>query len=118
MSKTLSRLTWLVLCFIWMPHPPACDAQDHTYAREGALDAHFESDDGAGIDVRGGYRLLPNFALEGNFQLYDGFNFDSDQSSNLDVIGFAFTANAKAYALTGRIQPYGLFGIGVGGLAI
>ena len=136
----LRRLTWLgLICCAWMLRPLTSNAEDLPYARKGAFigggftyafenfdfddfendpGEDFDAKDAAGIDMRGGYRLLPYLALEGDFQFYEGFDFDSDFSHNLDVLGFAFTANAKGYPLTGRIQPYGLFGIGVGVLAI
>jgi opacity protein-like surface antigen len=85
------------------------------------------ADDSPGFDIRGGYRFHPNFAIEGDFQYFTGFDANIDKISlngqelpippavntkfgSIDTL--AMTVNAKGYALTGRIQPYGLLGVG------
>ncbi|HEY2773546.1 MAG TPA: outer membrane beta-barrel protein [Candidatus Binatia bacterium] len=61
-----------------------------------------------GFHVRAGYRVHPNVAVEA---LYENFNeFDVDPNGHYD--GWALTANAKGYILTGRFQPYVLAGLG------
>jgi len=82
------------------------------------------ADDSPGFDIRGGYRLHPNFAIEGEIQYFTGFDLNIDNMStrgetiNLNekfgsIDTLAVTVNAKGYVLTGRVQPYGLFGIGL-----
>jgi len=66
-----------------------------------------------GIDVRGGYRLNRWIAFEGNLDYYANFDIDVDDIRVLDADAFTFFASAKGYPLAGRVQPYGLFGIGV-----
>jgi opacity protein-like surface antigen len=80
---------------------------------EDAFDTDIGTSDSLGLDVRAGYRLHPNFAVEGNFQYFDEFRFDV---SGLDIAegeAWSFTGNAKGYLLTDRFQPYGILGIGV-----
>jgi opacity protein-like surface antigen len=76
--------------------------------------------DAPGFDIRGGYRLHPHIAVEGQFQYFTSFSMNIDRVGDLnvnekfaDLDTFAFGANVKGYALTGRIQPYGLLGIGM-----
>jgi hypothetical protein len=74
------------------------------------------ADSSAGLDMRGGYRLLPNIAVEGDLQFF-AFDLNAEHSQDnehfatLDTV--TFMANGKAYPLTGRVQPYGLFGFGL-----
>jgi len=85
------------------------------------------ADNSPGFDMRVGYRIHPNFALEGDLQYFTGFDVNIDKLSlngqNIPIpsqvntkVGsidtLAMTVNAKGYALTGRIQPYGLLGFG------
>jgi len=77
------------------------------FAFQGAGD----SDLSAGI--RGGYRLSPGLALEGNIEQVNGFTIGSGPAkSDLDVRKFG--AAAKLFIATERFQPYFVFG---GGLA-
>jgi opacity protein-like surface antigen len=82
------------------------------------------ADDSPGFDIRGGYRLHPNVAIEGEIQYFTGFDVKIDQvTTGAHVINadqkfgsidtLAVTMNAKGYVLTGRVQPYGLLGIGL-----
>jgi opacity protein-like surface antigen len=86
-----------------------------------------QGDDSPGVDIRGGYRFHPNFAIEGDLQYFTGFDLNIKKialngqnipiPSSIDTkVGsidtLAMTFNGKAYLLTGRIQPYGLLGLG------
>lgn len=71
-----------------------------------------------GIDIRGGYRFNRWVALEGNFDYYADFDIEANGSTVFNADAFSFFANAKGYPLDGRVQPYGLFGIGVLAAAI
>lgn len=66
-----------------------------------------------GFDVRGGYRFNEYVALEGDFQYYANFDIEAAGVDVLSANAFSFFANVKGYPLAGRVQPYGLFGIGV-----
>ncbi len=69
--------------------------------------------DGGGFEMRGGYRMHPNFAGEVLFQWYSGFSVNDRVSGENDHFnGWSLTANAKGYPLLGRIQPYAVVGIG------
>ena len=69
--------------------------------------------DAGGFELRGGYRMHPNFAGEVLFQWYSGFSVNDRVSGENDHFdGWSLTANAKGYPLLGRIQPYAVAGIG------
>ncbi len=69
--------------------------------------------DAGGFEMRGGYRMHPNFAGEVLFQWYSGFSVnDRATDVNDHFNGWSLTANAKGYPLLGRIQPYAVAGIG------
>lgn len=63
--------------------------------------------DSFGFFVTTGYRLHPNIAVEARYDHFVEFDLDPGQYD-----GWALTANAKGYMLTGRFQPYGLIGLG------
>ena len=81
----------------------------------------------AGVSLAAGYRAHPRLGFEGAFEwargdleLSLGLSAPSfGASSSTQPIGewdlWAVSANVKAYALTGRVQPYALFGLGVMG---
>ena len=78
-----------------------------------------DSGDSWGAEGRVGYRLHPNVAVEGQLQYYDEFGLDVQISpgSNvsrqvLTIDGLSVMGNVKGYPLTGRVQPYGLAGMG------
>jgi opacity protein-like surface antigen len=70
-----------------------------------------------GLGVRAGYRFLPRLAAEAQFQWFSGADVELDVKANkanaIQVETLTFTANLKAYLLTGRIQPFLLTGVGV-----
>ncbi len=77
------------------------------YAIELFDDQATRVDNSSGLHVRGGYRFHPNFAVEGLYEWYNEFDTDRGHYD-----GWSLTANAKAYALTGRFQPYAVIGLG------
>jgi opacity protein-like surface antigen len=68
---------------------------------------------GFGVDVRGGYRFHPHFAAEGNFQWVGGMDIEQAGHDLGDVSPWTFTANMKAFILTGTFQPYVVGGVGI-----
>ncbi len=68
-------------------------------------------DDSAGVDARIGYRLLPRWAAEVQINWLEGF--DSTRGPEVELDTYLVTLNVKAYAATGRAQPYVLFGMGL-----
>jgi opacity protein-like surface antigen len=104
--------------------PPQNDEQ---YAREGVyaqvgggyaienfdLPSGVDADDSLILSGRLGYRFNPNFAGEVLFEYLDEFELDVSGLGSLgDINGWALSANAKIFPLTGRVQPYGLLGFG------
>jgi hypothetical protein len=58
-----------------------------------------------------GYRFHPRFAGEAQIEY---LNFDDDLFGvDIDIDIVTFSANGKAFLLTGPIQPYGLLDLGV-----
>jgi opacity protein-like surface antigen len=111
-----------------------CAGQDGRFAREGfsigagaglaleqfdvdeaedLLGVNVSVDDSFTLEGRAGYRFHPHFALEGVYQHYDEFQIEALGTDILSIDGWSATANLKGYLLTGRIQPYGLAGIGI-----
>jgi opacity protein-like surface antigen len=93
----------------------------------GNMSVGLGADGSPGVDIRGGYRLHPNIAIEGDLQYFTGFDVNIDNvtyrgqqipiPAGVDtkvgsIDALAMTVNAKGYALTGRVQPYGLLGFG------
>lgn len=72
-----------------------------------------------GVELRGGYRFLEYLSAELELDWLSGFDFEvappaiSPRTAKLTIDGGQFTANVKAYLPFGRIQPYGLFGLGL-----
>ena len=107
-------------------HAAVAHAESTDYAKEGpygglAIGGAFEQfddgglpfdfSDGYSIDGWVGVRVHPSFALEGQIE-YSAYEGDFE-SIDLDIGIFTFTMNVKAYAMTGRIQPFGLIGLGL-----
>jgi opacity protein-like surface antigen len=67
-----------------------------------------------GLDLVGGYRLLPFLATELQYEYVDLIQLDVTNPANaeLDVNGHVVTANVKLLIPTWRIQPYLLLGVG------
>lgn len=77
-------------------------------------------DDGLlGIGAVVGYRVTPNLAFEIEGEWLTGSNVSSFTIENTGETGTAevkdlwtITANVRVYPLTGRLQPFGVFGLG------
>ena len=70
-----------------------------------------QTENSMGLSTRLGYRFTPNIAFEGQFEWIDGFDIVKDPGHRLEV--WSLTGNAKGSILTGRIQPFGVLGLGV-----
>jgi opacity protein-like surface antigen len=137
MSKRM--LGAITVCLFLFTAPVYAESEDEVseYARNGvylmASAAYavekFESWDlknSYGAGARLGYRLHPRLAAEVEYQWLGGFHcggnlgcYTSGGPGATGVeakqfIGQVATVNAKAFALTGRVQPYALVGIGGG----
>ena len=62
-----------------------------------------------GLSVRVGFRFLENWALGFQYEWLDDFELDTPE---FRASGNVLTFNGRFYWPLGRIQPYGLFGIG------
>jgi len=117
----LLRLALSILCLL-AATPVLAQVSD--YARSGMYAqvngvASFESFDGApsglfdpavGASGRLGFRMSPEFAVEGIVE-YSG---DFVDASGIDLSATLLSANARYYLLTGRVQPYVTTGVGWG----
>src|SRR5689334_717400 len=84
-----------------------------TYAFEQFPDHRDVSVDGTpGFKALGGYRVLPNLAAELDVDYLHGFDVHVDGYDAGSIRGVATTVNGKGYLTTGRVQPYGVAGIG------
>jgi opacity protein-like surface antigen len=73
------------------------------------FDGGMNVDNSNGFHVRAGYRVHPNVAIEARYEHYLGFETDPGPGH---FEGWMATANVKGYILTGRFQPFLLFGMG------
>jgi opacity protein-like surface antigen len=84
-----------------------------TYAFEQFPDHHdLAVDDSPGFKVLGGYRVLPNLAAELDADYLHDFDVQVGGTDVAHIRGVATTLNGKGYLTTGRVQPYGVAGIG------
>ncbi len=65
---------------------------------------------GPGLNFRLGYRFHPNIAVEAMGERVDAFDIDGSSGAGFNT--WTGTINGKLFALTDRVQPYGLLGIG------
>ena len=105
------------------PAPPAAviEEEELEYARTGPyiglggvyaielFDGGMNVDNSNGFHVRAGYRVHPHVAVEARYEHY--LNFETDPLPG-HFEGWSVTANVKGFILTGRWQPYVLFGMG------
>jgi len=75
-------------------------------------------DESLGFNVKLGYRVNDHFEVEMDYLFIDGFDGTVFGVKALELDGFALTGNGKLYTSTGKVQPYGLFGIGIADLEI
>lgn len=77
-------------------------------------DCNTALDNSFGLNIRGGYRFNRWVSVEGQFEWIHGYTEKNPFSDapNARAQGIAYSANARVYALEGRIQPYGLAGFG------
>lgn len=84
-----------------------------TYALENFdLGSDVSASGSPGVSVYAGYRLHANFALQGDVDYYKAFDVDLSGSKVGNVDAFSWMVNAKGFILEGRVQPYGVVGIG------
>jgi opacity protein-like surface antigen len=69
---------------------------------------HEDFSTGVGLDLWAGYRMLSTVALEAQVEYLGRFDAGSRDTSTLAVTG-----NIKGYFSTGRLQPFGLAGLGI-----
>ncbi len=72
----------------------------------------YSANNSLGLNIAGGYRLHPNFAIELGFEWIEGF--DVSGSTQVDEVEiWTLTANSKLYFFPGQVQPFLLLGLGV-----
>ena len=125
-------------CVIWglMASGAAFAQDDDVFARDGVYlvfqgdyfpqnfdlpeleAANIEADGGWGATGRIGYRFHPRGSAELQFDWVKNFDFGSDDAKSGTKFfkinnGLNASANGKFYILTGRFQPYAVFGLGL-----
>jgi opacity protein-like surface antigen len=137
MSKRM--LGAIIVCLSLFTAPVYADSEDEVseYARNGvyfmavgvfAIEnfGSWDLKDSYGVGARLGYRLHPYLAAEAQYEWLGGFDCKAHarcyvaggpSGSGVKVReydGHVATVNAKAFLLTGRVQPYALVGVGGG----
>jgi hypothetical protein len=81
-------------------------------AQANAQDLRYNIDPSYGFTAAVGYRITPRLAFE--TQVDYGFDADIkvDGVKSGEIGGWVTTADFKGYLLTGRFQPFGVFGLG------
>ena len=74
----------------------------------------FDHDPAYGFDFWVGYRVYRHVAVETQLEYLNGFKVDLQDLSVLKFQALTGIVNLKGYALTGRIQPFAVFGFGLG----
>jgi opacity protein-like surface antigen len=86
------------------------------------LEHDLEVEPGAGVHARAGYRFHPRLAVETQFEWISEWSIDgrdterTNPTSSAQVAraeAWTLTLNGKFFASTGRVQPYGVFGVGM-----
>ncbi|GIW45416.1 MAG: hypothetical protein KatS3mg077_2698 [Candidatus Binatia bacterium] len=120
---------WLVLAIVVavLSLGVAAVAQDDDFGRTGFYVAamgsysveNFDTDatgvdvkNALGFDLRTGYRLHPNVAVEGSFQHYRERELQPPGGPSVELLSWGFWLNFKFYPITGKVQPYALIGPG------
>jgi opacity protein-like surface antigen len=65
-----------------------------------------------GGDVQMGYRLHPHFAVQAHLTILPNAKIEFDGFELLEIDALVVTGDLKVFALTGRLQPYALVGVG------
>lgn len=82
------------------------------YTEEDDLVGSADIEEPLGLNARVGYRAHPHFAAEAEFEWLSEADVEVGGSDVATIESWIFTANGKGYLLTGRVQPYGLVGLG------
>lgn len=124
-----------VACSLAFASPAA--AEDDDYSRSGmyvglagtyAFDMGFEDqaddaltgtglnasvDNALGLNARVGYRMIPYFAYEANYEYIPAFDVKAGGGTAFEQSYSMVTLNAKGYYPLERFQPYLLLGVGM-----
>jgi opacity protein-like surface antigen len=65
-----------------------------------------------GGDVQMGYRLHPHFAVQAHLTILPNAEIELNGLELLEIDALVVTGDLKVFALTGRLQPYALVGVG------
>lgn len=66
-----------------------------------------------GLDARAGYRVLRHLAGEFAFQYLNGFDLEGNDVDLGGIDMWSIGANGKVFAMTDRLQPYFIGGVGI-----
>jgi opacity protein-like surface antigen len=94
------------------------EVDDDLESDVGVAGADVNSKTATGFSIYAGYRIMPYLAAELEFEMFPDAHvdvelpgFDSEKLGEVET--WVLMSNAKVFALTGRLQPFILFGIGV-----
>ena len=131
-GKRIGLGVWLA-CLTFVTASPALGQAQDDFARNGAYlglagsvgifpeeeddidDVGGDVDTALGLNARAGYRVHPHFAAEAEFEWVNAdIEFGGNDAGDFDTL--VGTVNGKAFALTGRFQPFAMIGIGAMGV--
>jgi len=78
-----------------------------------AMGASGSADNSLGINARIGYRVIPYFAYEAQYEGVTGFDVKAMGTTAYELRTNVATLNLKGYYPVGRFQPYLLLGLGM-----
>ena len=93
------------------------DIEDDVEDSLGGMGVSADAHDSWGMNFRLGYRIVPRVAVETQFEWVQQIEVDArvdGEKEQEQIALMALTGNAKAFLLTGRIQPYAVAGAGWG----
>lgn len=76
--------------------------------------APFSGESAVGFNLRWGRRSTQRIAIEGQLEYLSNFRLKAPNGNTARFNWYTVSVNAKVFALTGRVQPYALLGMGVG----
>jgi opacity protein-like surface antigen len=99
------------------------DLENRIHVTNGPAVSGFDVDPAPGYALRAGYRFHPNFAVELRFEGLNEIDVsvkdarrpvgeNRGTSTVAQISGWTVTADAKAYLLTGRVEPFVVVGVG------
>lgn len=120
-SVVTSIAATILLLSLALPASAQDFARNGFYAGGDLLGGHYtdepsgvDVDTAFGFDLYAGFRVHPNFAFEGEFEMLPDADVEVSGFGDVaDLQTWTLTANSKLFFVTGRVQPHLKFGMGI-----